>query len=572
MARTTVDVHSLLDADNLAKEISNRWTLWNNNRAEWTEEKEELRNYVFATDTRSTSNRKLPWANSTTTPKLTQIYDNLKANYAAALFPNTHWMKWEASDVESANKDKAATVQAYLENKHRQSGFEQEMDKLVDDFILYGNCFATVSYESEYNEVDEELIAGYIGPRVSRISPHDIAFDPTAATFEDTPKITRTIVSMGRVATDPLFETVKDRMIANRQKVSSSDYTSKSKGYIADGFASIEQYYQSEYVELLTFYGTIYDLESGAVKANKKIVVVDRAYVVIEEDIASWLGSAPIFHAGWRKRPDNLYAMGPLDNLVGMQYRIDHLENLKADVFDQIAYPVKKIRGSIDDISDDLGEHIYLGDEGDVTYLVPDATALNADFQIQTLENKMEEMAGAPRQAMGIRTPGEKTAFEVQTLQNAASRIFQHKAAQFERDFVEPLLNAELEAARRNMAQSEMIAVSDDVLSATLFQTITKEDITAKGKIVPIGARHFAERAQRVQNVNQLIQIKASDPTVGVHLSGKSIAKLLAEELGEKALYKENVGVDEQLETQEVAQDAQVDAEERQLVAAEEGL
>lgn len=572
MARTTVDIHGLLDADDLAKEISNRWTLWNNGRAEWVGEKEELRNYVFATDTRTTSNSKLPWSNSTTTPKLCQIYDNLKANYTAALFPNTKWMKWEAHDRDSSDKAKAATIQAYLENKHRQSGFEQTMDQLVDDFILYGNCFASVSFESDYNEVEGEQIVGYVGPQIIRISPFDIAFDPTARTFEDTPKIVRSLVSLGQVASDPAFINVKDQMIENRQKVASSDYTSKSKAYVADGFGSIEQYYNSEYVELLTFFGTIYDLHSGKLLENRKITVVDRAYVVADEPIASWLGSVPIFQAGWRKRPDNLYAMGPLDNLVGLQYRIDHLENLKADVFDQIAYPKEKVRGDVQDYGDELGERIYVGEEGDVTYLVPDATALNADFQIQTLENKMEELAGAPRQAMGIRTPGEKTAFEVQSLQNAAGRIFQHKASQFERDFVEPILNAELEASRRNMDNNDLIRTLDDETGATLFQTISKEDITAKGRIVPIGARHFAERAQRVQNINQLLQIAVSAPTVGVHLSGKETAKLLAEELGEEKLYGENITVEEQLETQRAAQDAEAQNQEELQVAAETGL
>ena len=133
----------------------------------------------------------------------------------------------------------------------------------------------------------------------------------------------------------------------------------------------------------------------------------------------AWLGRDPIFHVGWRDRPDNLYSMGPLDNLVGMQYRIDHLENLKADVFDQIAYPVLKIRGDVEDFDFEPNARIYLGDEGDVGYLVPDSTALNADFQIQNIEAKMEMMAGAPREAMGIRSAGEKTAFEVNQLDDS---------------------------------------------------------------------------------------------------------------------------------------------------------
>jgi hypothetical protein len=99
--------------------------------------------------------------------------------------------------------------------------------------------------------------------------------------------------------------------------------------------------------------------------------------------LPSWLGTAPIFHAGWRSRPDNLYAMGPLDNLVGMQYRIDHLENLKADVFDQIALPMLKIRGDVEDFEYMPAGRVYIGEEGDVVPMVNLAqgfTALRLSF------------------------------------------------------------------------------------------------------------------------------------------------------------------------------------------------
>jgi len=41
--------------------------------------------------------------------------------------------------------------------------------------------------------------------------------------------------------------------------------------------------------------------------------------------------------------------MGPLDNLVGMQYRLDHLENMGADIWDFSGYPVQKIKGFVED-------------------------------------------------------------------------------------------------------------------------------------------------------------------------------------------------------------------------------
>lgn len=578
MVGKTLDVEHLLDPDTVASDISNKYQEWHSFKNEWITEKKELRNYLFATDTRTTTNNKNPWFNSTTTPKITQIYDNLKANYTAALFPNRNWMYWEADDRAGAHKAKRDTIQSYMENKIRQGDFIQAADKLLDDWIQYGNCFATITFEQEYTNLESgEVIPGYIGPKVHRISPFDISFNPVASSFERSPKIIRSLLSLGEAKKlidegAEQYKQIFDRMQSNRATVGGTTQTDKSDGFIADGFGSIEHYYGSDYVEVLTFYGDIYDRDTGEVRVNRKIEIVDRAYVISDEPIASWLGQAPIFHIGWRDRPDNLYSMGPLDNLVGLQYRIDHLENLKADVFDQIAYPMLKIVGDVEDFEHKPGERILIGEEGDVTTLHPDTTALNADFQIQTLEMKMEEMAGAPRQAMGIRTPGEKTAFEVQTLENSASRIFQHKADKFSAGFLEPILNAMLEAARRNMNFSDTIRVLDDETGALLFKEITKEDITAKGRVIPLGARHFAERSLRVQNLNQLMQIKMMDPTVGVHLSGKEIARLIAEELGEDKIYKENVAIQEQSDTQEVASDAEADSMERMQIAAEQGL
>jgi len=577
----TIDIENLIDPDNLAVEIADKWRLWHQLRHHWVEGTKELRNYVYATDTTTTANAILPWSNTTTTPKITQIADNLHANYFATLFPQQKWMKWEADTRDANRKEKRQVIQAYMENKVRQSGFVNTTSDLIQDWILYGNCFAMVEWNEGYStKEDGEVIPKYTGPKVVRISPYDICFNPTAASFEDSPKIIKSIKSLGEIKrmidADPRNDYLKgvfEKMMSARKNVRGTDgHFEKAEGFIADGFTSIEQYYESDYVEIMTFYGDIYDQESGELMSDRVITIVDRAHVLDNQENPSWMGKPPIFHSGWRNRPDNLYAMGPLDNLVGMQYRIDHLENLKADVFDQIAYPILKVKGDVEDFDFEPGARIYMGEEGDVGYMAPDATALNADMQIQVLENKMEEMAGAPRQAMGIRTPGEKTAFEVQTLQNSASRIFEHKAAHFERTFIEPILNTMLENARRYMNRSDTIRVLDEDQGFMKFLDITREDITSSGKIVPVGARHFAERARRLQNLIQMAAVKAQDPTVAPHLSGKELARIIAYELGEPTLFADNVAVDEQMETQSKVQDLQAANEERLMEASEMGL
>jgi hypothetical protein len=581
MAGTTIDLDSMIDPHALAVDIANRWTTWNKARQPKLEEWKELRNYIYATDTRTTSNSKLPWTNSTTTPKLTQIADNLHANYFSALFPQKRWFRFEANDQDSATKSKRDVIQAYMENKIRQSDFTTTVSKLLNDYVQYGNCFATVEFTRDVSEFEMgEYVPNYVGPRLVRLSPFDVCFNPIAPDFDDSPKIIRSVITLGEIARkveesvdNAYMSQILEKMLGNRAHASGNDIdVSKSQGFIADGFSSLQEYYESNYVELLTFYGDIYDNDTGVFHKNRVITVVDRSYILTNEQNPSWLGKSPVFHAGWRERPDNLYAMGPLDNLVGMQYRIDHLENLKADVFDQIAYPILKIRGDVEDFDFEPAARIYMGEEGDVGYLVPDSTALNADFQIQNLENKMEMLAGAPREAMGIRSAGEKTAFEVNQLMTAAGRIFQHKTAHFERVFLEPILNSMLESARRNMDYADTVRVLNDNTGLFFFEQITKEDIKANGRIVPMGARHFAERANRVQGLTQLYQLKLADPTMAAHLSGKEFARLLADELGEPALFGENVTVVEQMETQKVATEAQVDFEEDQQIAMEQGL
>ena len=106
MAGEVAEIEKAIGGENLARVLAGLYNQWwiqrNPKEAEWR----ELRNYLFATDTTSTSNSALPWKNKTTLPKLTQIRDNLHANYMDALFPNEDWMKWEGSTMESSTMKK----------------------------------------------------------------------------------------------------------------------------------------------------------------------------------------------------------------------------------------------------------------------------------------------------------------------------------------------------------------------------------------------------------------------------------------------------------------------------------
>lgn len=564
----SVAVMQVMERDTFAKEIGEMWVKWSMAKKDWLDEKKELRAYLFATDTRKTSNNKLPWKNSTVTPKLTQIRDNLHANYLAALFPNENWFVWEGADQDSVSKQKRLTIQEYMKNKLKASGFELIVSKMILDYIDYGNVIAGHQYVTEFktNE-DGTQDTKYIGPKAFRVSPLDVVIDITADSFENSPMIHRVVKSFGDLERDlqdkpELHYDISKIYKARDYRRNLKDYVDEIKqaGFTVDGFTTLEDYFQSNNVELLHFYGDFYDMSTGTLHKDQIITVMDRCHIIRMETNPSWFGSKPFKHCGWRVRPDNLWAQGPLDQLVGMQYRIDHLENLKADVFDQIAHPISKIIGStVDEFEFQPGVKIYVGDEGDVEFMRPEAQALNADMQIDILMQRMEEMAGAPKQAMGIRTPGEKTKYEVQVLENGAGRIFQSKVNWIEKNLIEPLLNSMLEQARRNLKDTDSVAMKDPDTGAVEFKTITKQDITAKGKLYPIGARHFAEKAKFVQEMTQTLTLIQQMPTVTPHISGLAVATALEDAFGWQAykIVSPNIAISEQSQTQQAMNAAQ---------------
>jgi hypothetical protein len=265
--------------------------------------------------------------------------------------------------------------------------------------------------------------------------------------------------------------------------------------------------------------------------------------------------------------------MGPLDNLVGMQYRVDHLENLKADALDLTIHPPIQITGDVEPFTWGPNETIHVPEDGGITTLQINSAAFQVNNEIGVLLQLMEEMAGAPKEAMGIRSPGEKTAFEVQQLQNSAGRIFQHKVNKFEIEFIEPIINTMLEVSRRYADVAELVKVMDDDLGVVDFLSITKEDITAKGKLRPIGARHYAARAQLIQNMLGVFNSPMGQ-MIAPHISGKRLATMIEEYMGfeQYDFIKENSAIFEQAETQRLAQQASQSLEIEESTPLEEDL
>lgn len=557
--------------DDKGQFISNLWEETDNQRRVWKSDIAELKKYIFATDTTTTSNSSLPWKNSTTIPKLCQIRDNLHANYMASLFPNDNWLVWNAYDEKDATLDKSKAIEGYMDNKTREGGFHDTVSQLVYDYIDYGNAFAMPAFERRFNMFQGEQVADFIGPTAVRIHPLDIVFNPLATDINKTWKIVRSIKTIGELlalAEDNPDQAFWIDVITKRQEkmqllsgYKKEDFD-KAVQIQVDGFGDYYEYMRTQYVEVLEFYGD-YHTPDGVFERKRRITVTDRCHVAQDIEMPTYHGRAPIHHVGWRKRGENLWAMGPLDNLVGMQYRLDHLENAKADAIDLSIQPPLKIIGEVEAFDWGPSAEIHIDENGDVQEVLKNLNSvITAASEMEALEMRMEMYAGAPREAMGMRTPGEKTAFEVQVLDNASSRIFQSKTNQFEMGMLEPLLNDMLMEAQMNMDPVDVVRVMDNDFKAVEFMKITKEDITARGILRPIGARHFAQQANQLQNITQLSTTPIWQQ-IAPHTSGKELSRFVEDvtDIRGYKIFRPNVAVMEQKETQSLVGQTQENME-----------
>lgn len=570
MSEKVAEIAGLFEQDNEAKWISHLWNRFNTQRDGKISEWLELRDYLFATDTTTTSNNSLGWKNKTTLPKLCQVRDNLHSNYLSHFFPNDRWLSWEAYSKDDSAKEKAQIMEAYMDNKTREGGFREVVSRLLYDYIDYGNVFVTDAYESNVKVLPSgDEIPGFIGPKSKRISPLDIVFNPLADSFQDSFKIVRSVKTLGEVKKLAMVEPDNffwKEAIERREDLStrlgqySTEDFDKAVGYSADGFGNMYEYYMGEFMEILEFYGDYHNSVDGSLETNKIITIVDRSFTVRNEAMPNWMDHAPIYHVGWRARPDNLWAMGPLDNLVGMQYRIDHLENLKADAMDLVVHPPLLIVGEVEEFDWAPGVEIHADEGGGVSEVSKGLNSLIlAENNIASLEDRMELMAGAPSEAMGIRTPGEKTAFEVGELSSKSGRIFQEKIISFE-IMIEKNLNSMMASAARNLDTTDVIRVLDNDLGVKQFKSITREDITANGILRPVGARHFGKQAQDLQNLMGVMNSPLGQK-ISPHMSGLALTKFVDDVTGLTGynIFRENVAIAEQQATQEFVNQAQED-------------
>lgn len=524
-----VNITDYSDKQLVATTIADMWDQYNMSRVKAMELWKEVDLYRFATDTKS-----LPGGNNFDhamhTPATHMIDEKLGSILNATAFPHEDWLGWKPLDLAATAVEKEKKVLAYLKKIHALTKFTRTGKKSLDDLKAYGNTFLQTVMVNESTVEDGEVQAGYIGPRTFRISPYDIVFDPTAPDFDSSFKIVRKRMTVGEFANfaeahaDKVDEASVQRILKRRtgsaEGAGSNDHF-KDGQFIAQGFDSRTAYYRSGYVELLFFYGSWFDEKTLKVIPNRCTIIADFNTTVMD----MYKRESRIRKGSWKERPDNLWAQSPLEPIIGLNYMINHRENAKNDAIDRMIYPDHIYVGEPEIIHDDVTgrREIWAPLNGDARDITPDASTLSYDGQIDRIEQTIMEATGLPSDILGFRSPGEKTAFEVQNLTEGAFRGFIDHVAQWEQDCLEKVVADQIAIASENFTSVEKVLVEDEDGFKEELE-VTEDDLKANGTLVPMGARRFSRMLQQLAGIQSMAQ---TAPLYQQHINSYNLASAI---------------------------------------------
>ena len=139
----TFDIKILQNPDGLADAIATKFVEWETAKDKWFKDKKETLENLYATSTRDIYNQPRETDNSTHIPKLTQIRDMLVTYYLDAIFSLPDNVEWEPYSTQDVSTNTKNALKALIRQMQKDSGFKETFQSVVEDYVDYGDCFAT---------------------------------------------------------------------------------------------------------------------------------------------------------------------------------------------------------------------------------------------------------------------------------------------------------------------------------------------------------------------------------------------------------------------------------------------
>ena len=544
--------------EDLASYVLSRYEIFQNARSEvedsWLEcwakylNTPETEGYLKSSALKRVGDVEVNWRHRLSSGKAYEAVETVLGYLMSATFPNRDWFGVEPvvpAAVDEDNLQVARLIKKHLTNKLDESGFKSQWATFLRVLTITGTAVMAIPWRTEYNNrrvrsktvdpatgeetyIAEEVAYNvYDAPKLEVLSNFDVYVDPTVGDPNEGDfirKFTKTKAELLQLIDEGVYDFPKEDVL----KISSDNGwdLSNTHKHTLKTFEGIDTqpWSPSELVELIEFWGDVYDNETGEC-IKDQVVTLLNGEVIAWEDNPFWCGK-PFIIGTYSKTGNSPYGFGGVQPVLGMLHELDIVTNQRLDNLELAINNMWTLRSDgvlqPEEVYTEPGRVLLVGDHGDLQPLTQQNQAWAVTYQeAGLLEQSIDKSFGTGNYiSSNQQRSGERvTATEVAAVREAGGNRLSTVHKHIEETALIPFLAKLFSLVQQFTIAPVTVRVAGDGADEYNYFELEPTDLNMQVKLRPVGSDNVIERREYVQSRLEFVQSISGIPEVAAKLN-----------------------------------------------------
>lgn len=515
--------------DNIVKMYSQSRKYYKPMRENWTKSYKQYMSYLDL----DTMKDYYKWRSKLFIPATAKAVDGFIPDILLALFEPKPF--FEVKPAEMNDVGPANAIQPLLEYQFDCANFKMQFYDFIKQLALYGTTFGKVFWKHEEGkkiikvplmdpmggpvldekgkpviDKQEEIEVYFDGPVFETIDIFNISVSQQAMNLDDTWVIQRSERTIGEMKKMDIYENV-DKL---ESYIAETKTDGRYEELVRQQIKGLTTPFSDEEgddrkVELLEYW----------TKDRTKTMTIAGQSIVVRPERDNPIGIDPFIGCNLWGNPKELFGTGVPEKCRDIQDQLNTEVNQRLDnrnLRQNLIFKVK--RGANINVRNLVSRpgNVWLTDEMEALEVItlPDTTSPYSFQEQGMLEQKCEEVTGVTKYSTGAGSGSTRTATEASILTRMSSKSFALHLLTIEEMALKPILMKFFKLDKKFMDAEKVVRIVGE--AGYEFQKITPDNLQMAGDpdFTIVGASQLVDKNMKVQQMLQMLQIVAQDPSI----------------------------------------------------------
>lgn len=493
------------------------------------------------------------WRHKLSGGKCYESVETIVGYLMAATFPNRDWFTaepttYKASEDHISELKIARLIKRHVASKMDESGFKSAWNVFIRQMVVTGTSVIALPWrttstkkpqrkptelqgdiDTTYEVVMEDVVE-YDAPSIEVLDVFDCYIDPHGHDPNKGNFIRKLRKTKGEVI-NMIKSGEYDCDAIDVINYSSEGYdTSTSRRDMLTMFEGLQvrSWHPTELVELVEYWGDIYDAETGELAENMVVTLLGDKLLSYEPS-PFWCGK-PFIIGTYSLTGHSPYGFGGVQPTLGLLHQLDTITNQRLDNLELAVNSMWTLRSDgvlqPDEVYTEPGRVFLVADHDDLRPLQPPAQTWTVTYQeAGLLEQSIDKTFGTGNYiSSNQQRSGERvTATEVAAVRDAGGNRLSIVHKHIEETALIPMLSKLFTMVQQYTVEDVVVRVASDEPDAFEYWALSPEDFNTPLKLRPVGSDNVIERKQYIQERLEFVNSVAAIPEVAQMLDMKRI-------------------------------------------------